>query len=46
MSLISKFKHIEVQWTPRTENKEADRLSNYAYVEVIANNPTLMSKKQ
>ena len=36
MSLISKFNHIEVQWIPRAENKEADRLSNIAYYDAVA----------
>jgi ribonuclease HI len=31
MSLISKFNNLEVEWVPREQNKEADRLSNYAY---------------
>jgi ribonuclease HI len=31
MSLISKFNHIQFEWTPREQNKEADSLSNYAY---------------
>jgi nitroreductase len=38
MSLISKFHHIEIEWIPREQNKEADRLSNYAYTKVMANN--------
>jgi ribonuclease HI len=31
ISLISKFKHIQFQWIPREQNKEADSLSSYAY---------------
>ena len=27
ISLISKFKHIQIEWIPREQNKEADRLS-------------------
>jgi ribonuclease HI len=46
MSLISKFHHIEIEWIPREQNKEADRLSNYAYTKVMANNSTLRSKDQ
>jgi ribonuclease HI len=41
MSLISKFNNIQFEWIPRGQNKEADRLSNHAYAEAIANNPTL-----
>ena len=32
MSLISKFKHIQFELIPREQNKEADRLSNFAYI--------------
>jgi ribonuclease HI len=31
MSLVSKFSHIQFEWIPREQNKEADSLSNYAY---------------
>ncbi|MFL6410131.1 MAG: ribonuclease HI family protein, partial [Nitrososphaeraceae archaeon] len=41
MSLISKFNNIQFEWIPRVQNKEADRLSNYAYIKVIADNPKL-----
>jgi ribonuclease HI len=44
MSLISKFNHIQIEWILREQNKEADRLSNYAYTRVIANNPKLREK--
>jgi ribonuclease HI len=44
MSLISKFNNIQIEWIPREQNKEADKLSNYAYAEAIANNPSLMNK--
>ncbi len=41
MSLISKFKHIQFELIPREQNKEADKLANYAYTKVIADNPNL-----
>jgi ribonuclease HI len=44
MSLISKFKYIHIEWIPRGQNQEADRLSNYAYTKVIADNPKLRAK--
>jgi ribonuclease HI len=33
MSLISKFKHIQFEWIPREQNKEADKLTCRAYEE-------------
>jgi len=33
MSLISKFNNIQLEWIPRDQNEEADRLSNLAYQE-------------
>ena len=44
MSLISKFKAIDIEWVPREQNKEADRLSNKAYQEAIDNNLALRKK--
>lgn len=44
MSLISKFKVIDIEWVSREQNKEADRLSNKAYQEAIDNNPALRKK--
>jgi ribonuclease HI len=41
MSLIAKFKHIQFELIPREENKEADKLANYAYTKVVADNPNL-----
>jgi ribonuclease HI len=32
-SLISKFKHIQIEWIPREQNKEADKLTCRAYEE-------------
>ena len=32
MFLISKFTNIQFEWIPREQNKEADRLSNFAYI--------------
>ena len=34
MCLISNFKNIQVEWIPREQNYEADRLSNWAYQEL------------
>ncbi len=44
MSLIPKFKVLDIEWVPRDQNKEADRLSNKAYQEVLENNPALIEK--
>jgi hypothetical protein len=41
MSLISNFKHIQFELIPREQNKEADKLANYAYTKVIADIPNL-----
>jgi ribonuclease HI len=41
ISLISKFNHIQFELIPREQNKEADKLANYAYTKVIADNPNL-----
>jgi ribonuclease HI len=48
MSLIWKFKHIQFEWIPREQNKEADSLSNYAYTMVYAesHNNTLEDKSE
>jgi ribonuclease HI len=35
MSLIYKFKHIEIEWIPRDQNNEADRLSYLAYEDTV-----------
>lgn len=35
MSLISKFNHIQFEWIPREQNKEADRLTCRAYDEIV-----------
>jgi ribonuclease HI len=34
-SLVSKFNHVEFEWIPRAENKEADKLSSRAYEEIM-----------
>jgi ribonuclease HI len=44
ISLISKFNHIQIEWVPREQNKEADTLSNKAYEEILDNNPALKEK--
>jgi len=46
ISLISKFKHIQFELIPREQNKEADKLANYAYTKVIADNPNLEKNQQ
>ena len=43
-SLISKFNYIQIEWIPRKQNKEADRLSCGAYEETLNNNPALREK--
>jgi ribonuclease HI len=35
MSLVSKFYHIEFEWIPREQNKEADKLTCMAYEEIM-----------
>ena len=44
MSLISKFKILNIEWIPREQNMDADRLSNKAYQEFLENNPALREK--
>jgi ribonuclease HI len=44
MSLISKFKVLDIEWVPREQNMDADRLSNKAYQEFLENNPALREK--
>jgi ribonuclease HI len=44
MSLIFKFNNIQFKWIPREQNKQADRLSNYAYRKVITDNYKLGEK--
>jgi ribonuclease HI len=44
ISLISKFKVINIEWIPREQNRDADRLSNKAYQELLENNPALREK--
>jgi ribonuclease HI len=44
MSLISKFNNIQIELIPREQNKEADRLSNYAYTNVLADNAKLRER--
>jgi ribonuclease H / adenosylcobalamin/alpha-ribazole phosphatase len=34
MALISKFNHIQFEWIPREQNKEADKLACRAYEEI------------
>jgi ribonuclease HI len=44
MSLISKFKVLNIEWVPREQNMDADRLSNNAYQEFLENNPALRER--
>ena len=44
VSLISKFKVLNIEWIPREQNMDADRLSNKAYQEFLENNPALREK--
>lgn len=44
MSLISKFNNIQIELIPREQNKEADILSNFAYTNVLSDNPKLREK--
>jgi ribonuclease HI len=44
ISLLSKFKDIKIEWIPRDINKEADKLTNRAYQEVLENDPGLLQK--
>ena len=43
-SLLSKFKDIKIEWIPRDKNKEADKLSNKAYQEILESDPMLLQK--
>jgi ribonuclease HI len=43
-SLLSKFKDIKIEWIPRDKNKEADKLSNKAYQEILDNDPKILQK--
>ena len=44
MSIISKFKVLNIEWVPREQNMDADRLSNKAYQEFLENNPALRER--
>jgi ribonuclease HI len=44
MSLISKFKVLNIEWIPREQNRDADMLSNKAYQELLENNSELREK--
>ena len=37
--LKKKFADIEIEWVPREQNKEADRLTNIAYNKALQENP-------
>ena len=42
--VLSKFKDIKIEWIPRDKNKEADKLSNKAYQEILESDPKLLQK--
>ena len=42
--LKNKFKEVEIEWVPREQNKEADRLTNKAYAMALQQNPETVSK--
>ena len=44
IALISKFNDVRIEWVPREENSEADKLTNYAYRKIIDNDSTLREK--
>jgi ribonuclease HI len=44
MNLISKFNEVRIEWIPREENSEADKLTNYAYMKIIDTDPALKEK--
>ena len=41
-SLISKFEDITIEWIPREENVEADKLTNKAYHDALESDPDLL----
>jgi ribonuclease HI len=43
-SILSKFKDIRMEWIPRDNNKEADKLSNKAYQEILESDPMLLQE--
>jgi ribonuclease HI len=44
MSLISKFNDVRLEWIPREKNSEADKLTSYAYINIIDSDPTLKER--
>jgi ribonuclease HI len=44
INLISKFNDIHIEWVPRDENSEADKLTSYAYRKIIDNDSALREK--
>src|SRR5919199_2848404 len=42
--LVSKFNDVHIEWVPREENSEADKLTNYAYKKIIDNDSALREK--
>jgi ribonuclease HI len=42
--LVSKFNDVHIEWIPREENSEADKLTNYAYRKIIDNDSALREK--
>ena len=46
MSLISKFKHIQFEWIPRGQNKEADKLTCIAYEDAVTGESIMSVRRQ
>jgi ribonuclease HI len=44
INLISKFNDVHIEWVPRKENSEADKLTNYAYRKIIDSDSALREK--
>jgi ribonuclease HI len=44
LMLKNKFPNIEIQWVPREQNREADRLTNIAYNKVLQENPEYLDR--
>jgi ribonuclease HI len=42
--LRSKFSDIKIEWVPREQNKEADRLTNIAYNKALQENPAYFDR--
>jgi len=45
MSLISKFNHVQFEWIPREQNKEADRLMHIQKLYTYNDNSNLLGER-